>query len=272
MIGQLISVKSIIEDFYGDTDTQEPVNYENFIRWTVDALNKIGHPLQYRRKVTGKIDNPNLDIENYRAKLPCNVHKIEQIMVNGLPARYSTDSFHHLLGGDCCFEQNSLPYGSTSSYSEGFYIDGFGNEFYAGFPAPTTNCDITYDVNADCLTLSVKEGEVCIAYLEFPFDEEGFPLVPDNESYREALVRYFTLKIDYINWRKNPNSQGARMLYEDSKQEWAFYVGQASNSAKLHSVDQLESIKNQLLRTFQSYNHHRTGFKNLGLQQQRRIK
>ena len=272
MIGQLISVKSIIEDFYGDTETAEPVNYENFIRWTVDALNKIGHPLQYRRRVTGINDNPNLKIENYRAPLPCNLHKIEQIMVNGRPARYSTDTFHHLLGGECCNSGNTEPFSSVSQVSEGFYIDGFGNEFYAGFPTSYERCDITYDVNADCLTLSVKEGEVCIAYLEFPFDEEGFPLVPDHESYREALIRYFTMKMDYIAWRKDRNSSGARALYEDSKTEWYFYVGQASNAAKLHSVDQLESLKNQLLRTYQSYNHHRRGFRHLGEQQKRRIK
>lgn len=271
MIGQLISVKSIIEDFYGDTETQEPINYENFIRWTVDALNKIGHPIQYKRKVTGPIGNPNLSIKNYKAKLPANLHKIEQIMVNGRPARYSTNSFHHLLGGECCNEANTPSFGAVSGLSEGFYIDGFGNEFYSGFPTSNAGCDITYDVNADCLTLSVKEGEVCIAYLEFPFDEEGLPLVPDDESYREALVRYFTMKIDYINWRKNPNSQGNKALYEDSKQEWAWYVGKAANASKLHSVDQLESIKNQMLRTFQSYNQHRGGFKGLGEQQKRRI-
>lgn len=271
MIGQYISVKSIIEDFYGDTETQSPINYENFIRWTVEALNKVGHPLQYRRKVIGVGGSESLRITNYRAALPCNLYKIEQIMVNGKPARYSSNSFHHLLGGECCNSTNTTPYSTTQQLSEGFYIDGFGNEFYSGFPSCGGNCDITYDINSDCLTLSVKEGDVCIAYLEFPMDEEGLPLVPDMEEYREALVRYFTMKIDYIAWRKNPNSQGNKALYEDSKQEWLFYVGAASNASKLHSVDQLETIKNQLLRTFQHYNHHNTGFKNLGEQQKRRI-
>ena len=271
MIGQLISVKSIIEDFYGDTETQEPINYENFIRWTVEALNKIGHPMQYRRRVTGPIDNPNLKVENFRAQLPCNIYKIEQLMVNGKPARYATNSFHHLLGGECCNLNNTQPYGDNQNFAEGFYIDGFGNEFNAGFPATSNSCEITYDVNADCITLSEKTGEVCIAYLEFPFDEEGLPLVPDQESYRESLVRYFTMKLDYIGWRKNPNNSGRRALYEDSKTEWMFYVGQASCAAKLHSVDQLESIKNQMLRTFQSYNHHSSGFKTLGESQKRRM-
>jgi hypothetical protein len=267
MIGKYISLKSIIEDFYGDTDSTESINYENFIRWGVEALNKIGHPLQYRRRVTGSMDNPDLEIKNYRAQLPCNIHKIEQLSVNGRPARYSTNSFHHLLGGECCGESVHYP----SGYSGGYYIDGFGNEFDAG-RFPTGHCDITYDVNNDCLTLSVKEGSVCIAYLEFPVDDEGMPLVPDDESYREALVSYFKFKLDNLNWRKNPNSQGLRALYEDSKTDWLWYVGQASNKAKLHSVDQLESIKNMLLRTYQTYNAHATGFRKSSEQQRRRLK
>lgn len=268
MIGQYISIKSIIEDFYGDTESSDLINYENFIRWGVEALNKIGHPMQYRRRVTGTEDNPDLLVTNYKAQLPCNIHKIEQISVNGKPARYTTNSFHHLLSGECCGQSISYP----SGYSEGFYIDGFGNEFNAGRFPYSSNCEITYDVNADCLTLSVKEGYVCIAYLEFPVDEEGFPLIPDEESYREAVVNYFKFKTDYITWRKNPSSQAHKALYEDSKTEWLWYVGQASNKSKLHSVDQLESIKNMLLRTYQTYNGHAGGFSNVSNQQRRRIK
>jgi len=268
MIGQYISLKSIIEDFYGDTESSDLINYENFIRWGVEALNKIGHPLQYRRRVTGSEDNPDLLITNYKAQLPCNIHKIEQLSVNGKPARYSTDSFHHLLSGECCGQSINYP----SGYSEGYYIDGFGNEFNAGRFPLSNNCEITYDVNSDCLTLSVKEGYVCIAYLEFPVDEEGFPLVPNEESYREAIVKYFTMKVDYINWRKNPSANGHKQLYDESSQQWMWYVGQASNKSKLHSVDQLESIKNMLLRTYQTTNAHRGGFGDMSNQQRRRIK
>jgi hypothetical protein len=271
MIGQYISLKEIIEGIYTDTGAQDSIIYEDLIKWSVEALNKIGHPLQYRRKVTGHKDNPNLTITDYKAPLPNNLHKIEQILVNGQTARYSTDSFHYLLGGECCGLPNTQAQNLTGAVSTGFYIDGFGNEFNSGTFSNASCGNVTYAVNSDCLTLSVKEGDVCIAYLEFPVDEEGLPLIPDEESYREAVTRYLIMKIDYKEWRKNPNSQGNRMLYEDSKTEWAWYVGQAANKAKLHSVDQLESIKNMLVKTFHSFNQHKSGFKGLGEQQHRRI-
>ena len=271
--GKYISLKTIISDLYGDLALQESDNVEDFVRWTVDALNLVGHPLQYKRKVTGFGENPNLRITDYKAPLPCNLHSIEQISVNGFMARYSGDTFHHLLSGECCGKDLTEPRFdgvSNGPISGGFYIDGFGNEFVAGHFNSLPICDITYDVNDDCLTLSVKEGEVCIAYLEFPFDEEGFPLIPDHVSYTEAVKKYITMKMDYRNWRKDPGSRGKRDLYEDSKQEWAWYVGKAANVAKMPNVDQMESLKNSLVRTFKSFNHHATGFKYLG-EQQRRI-
>lgn len=272
--GKYISLKAIISDLYGDLALQESDNLEDFVRWTVDALNLVGHPLQYRRRVTGFGDNANLKITDYKAPLPCNLHKIEQIAVNGYMARYSSNSFHHLLGGECCGLDPTEAKFSTATntpVSGGFYIDGFGNEFVSGYFNSLPSCGITYDVNNDCLTLSVKEGEVCIAYLEFPFDDEGYPLIPDDVSYLEAVKKYITLKMDYRNWRKDPASQGKRFLYEESKQEWAWYVGQAANKAKSLSVDQMESLKNSLLRTYKSYNHHASGFKYLSAQQRRTI-
>jgi len=272
--GKYISLKAIISDLYGDLALQESDNLEDFVRWTVDALNLVGHPLQYKRRVTGFGDNENLKITDYKAPLPCNLYKIEQISVNGHIARYSSNSFHHLLGGECCGLDPTEARFSTATntpVSGGFYIDGFGNEFVSGYFNTLPSCGITYDVNNDCLTLSVKEGEVCIAYLEFPFDDEGYPLIPDNVSYLEAVKKYITLKMDYRNWRKEPSSQGKRLLYEESKTEWAWYVGQAANKAKSLSVDQMESLKNSLLRTYKSYNHHATGFKYLGAQQRRSI-
>jgi hypothetical protein len=268
--GKLLSLKSIVSDLYGDLALDDSDNVEDFVRWTVDALNLVGHPMQYRRRVTGHGEIANLKITDYKAPLPCNLHSIEQISVNGYMATYNSNSFHHLLSGECCGLDNTTP-SVNSAITDGFYIDGFGNEFVAGSLCSLGSCGITYDVNADCLTLSVKEGEVCIAYNEFPFDDEGYPMIPDNVSYIEAVKKYITMKMDYRNWRKAPSSQGKRMLYEDSKQEWAWYVGQASNAAKMPSLDQMESIKNSLLRTVKSYNHHASGFKHLGDQQRRRI-
>jgi len=269
--GKYVSLKSIISELYGDVGFQEDVNYEDMIRWAVDALNLIGHPLQYKRVVTGFGAIPNLDIKDYKAPLPKNIHKIEQIAVNGQAARYSSNTFHHMLGGECC-PVSGDSFVSNGPVSEGFYIDGFGNEFASGFFNTISSGGVTYDVNDNCLTLSVKEGKVCIAYLEFPFDGEGFPMIPEDVSYVEAVKKYITMKYDYLGWRKQPAGRGKRELYKDSQQEWEWYVGQAGATAKMPSTDQMESLKNSLVRTFKSFNQHQGFFKGLGEQQRRRIK
>lgn len=269
--GKYVSLKEVINRVYLDTEIDLQIGFDKFIEWTVQALNKIGHPLQYKRRVTGYEDNPNLDIENYRAKLPCNLYQIQQIAVNGCVARYSSDSFHHLLGGECC-GGTATEHSTIEGYTGGFYIDGFGNEFNAGLFNNLVDSDITYDVNDDYLTLSVKEGEVCIAYLEFPVDDEGLPLIPDHENYITAVEKYITMKIDYAGWRRDLNNTGKRALYNDSKRDWHLYAGSAASTAKSPSIDQMETMKNSLLRTFKSYNAHGSGFKYMGAQQQRRIK
>ena len=286
--GKYISLNSIMEQVYADNGYQFELPWVDIMMWTEEALNLIGHPRQYIRKVTGHKDNPNLDITNYRATLPCDFYSLEQVAVNGMPAEYSGDTFHHLLGGDCCgiegystlatdvternwgtliktteldstarYEQRdeqemdnlNLNYSGTMSFDTSISLDS------------TLNRPITFDINNNHLTLSVKEGQVCMAYLAIPTDNEGLPLIPEDTSYQLAIKKYLTMKIDYIAWRRGELQQG---VFQHSEQEWTWYVGQAGNKAKMPNIDQLEAIKNQTMRLLPQVNHHETFFKGLG--------
>jgi hypothetical protein len=287
--GKYISLKSIMEQVYADNGYQFELPWTDCMMWTEEALNLIGHPRQYIRKVTGHKDNPDLDIKNYRAHLPCDFHKLEQIAVNGMAAEYSGDTFHHLLGGDCCgISENSadsLYYGQgqvitrnwgtdvltyneeTQSYSyEARDLEDMENlnllsdgtqDFYLGNGGYSDARRITFDINNNHLTLSVKEGRVCMAYLAVPTDDEGLPLIPEDVSYQVAIKKYLTMKIDYIAWRKGELRSD---IFQHSQQEWTWYVGQAGNKAKMPSIDQLEGIKNQVMRLLPNINAHETFF------------
>ena len=285
--GKYISLKSIMEQVYADNGYQFELPWVDCMQWTEEALNLIGHPRQYIRKVTGHRSNPDLDIKDYRAHLPCDFYSLEQIAVNGMPAEYSGNTFHHLLGGECCGLEgattlslhlkdrnfgslvNTTAEGGSSTYEyrteqdledlnlneQGvmtFNLSGYRDSNY--FP-------ITFDINNDHITLSVKEGEVCMAYLAIPTDEEGLPLIPEDTSYQIAVKKYLTMKIDYIAWRRG-QLQGD--IYARSEREWMWYVGQAGNKAKMPNIDQLEAIKNQVIRLLPNINAHETFFKSLG--------
>tara|TARA_R100001126_G_C4856951_1_gene165208 strand:+ start:154 stop:1071 length:918 start_codon:yes stop_codon:yes gene_type:complete len=289
--GKYISLKAIMEQVYADNGYQFELPWVDCMQWTEEALNLIGHPRQYIKKVTGHKENPDLDIKNYRAQLPCDFYQLEQIAVNGMPAEYSGNTFHHLLSGDCCdIDNNSgsslhyndnqivtrnwgtdvLTYDSaTQTYSyqerdlqdmENLNISTDGTQsFILGNQGDYESRRITFDLNNNNITLSVKEGQVCMAYLAIPTDEEGLPLIPEDTSYQLAIKKYLTMKIDYIAWRKGELRSD---IFQHSEQEWQWYVGQAGNKAKMPSIDQLEGIKNQVMRLLPNINAHETFFSN----------
>lgn len=287
--GKYISLNSIMEQVYADNGYQFELPWVDIMMWTEEALNLIGHPRQYIRKVTGHKENPNLDIKNYRAQLPCDFHSLEQVAVNGMPAEYSGNTFHHLLDGDCCGiegftnlaahvrEQNwgelvkVTNDDGTSSYEQ--RSDSLSNtdsgimSFDMDIVMDSEINPITFDLNNNNITLSVKEGKVCMAYLAIPTDEEGLPLIPEDTSYQLAVKKYLTMKVDYIAWRRGTLQQA---VFEHSQQEWMWYVGQAGNKAKMPNIDQLEAIKNQTMRLLPKVNAHETFFKSLGSPEIRR--
>jgi len=281
--GKYISLNSIMEQVYADNGYQFELPWVDIMMWTEEALNLIGHPRQYIRKVTGHKENPNLDIKNYRAQLPCDFHSLEQVAVNGMPAEYSGNTFHHLLDGGCCGiegfanlaahvqEQNwgelvkVTNDDGTSSYEQ--RNDSLSNTEGGIMSFDMTGAmdsemgPITFDLNNNNITLSVKEGKVCMAYLAIPTDDEGLPLIPEDTSYQLAVKKYLTMKIDYIAWRRGTLQQA---VFEHSQQEWMWYVGQAGNKAKMPNLDQIEAIKNQTMRLLPRINQHETFFKSLG--------
>ena len=287
--GKYISLNSIMEQVYADNGYQFELPWVDIMMWTEEALNLIGHPRQYIRKVTGHKENPNLDIKNYRAQLPCDFHSLEQVAVNGMPAEYSGNTFHHLLDGGCCGiegfanlaahvqEQNwgelvkVTNDDGTSSYEQ--RNDSLSNTEGGIMSFDMTGAidsefnPITFDLNNNNITLSVKEGKVCMAYLAIPTDEEGLPLIPEDTSYQLAVKKYLTMKVDYIAWRRGTLQQA---VFEHSQQEWMWYVGQAGNKAKMPNIDQLEAIKNQTMRLLPKVNAHETFFKSLGSPEVRR--
>ena len=286
--GKYISLKAIMEQVYADNGYQFELPWIDCMQWAEEALNLIGHPRQYIRKVTGHKDNPDLDIKDYRAHLPCDFYQLEQVAVNGMAAEYSGDTFHHLLAGDCCGitddSTSSLYYGNdhtitrnwgtdvltfdadTQSYSyqardlldmQNLNLQSDGTQEFLLSDGVQEGRRITFDLNNNHITLSVKEGKVCIAYLAIPTDDEGLPLIPDDTSYQLAIKKYLTMKIDYIAWRKGELRSD---IFQHSEQEWQWYVGQAGNKAKMPNIDQMEGIKNQVMRLLPNINAHETFF------------
>lgn len=262
-----ISSKQIVWEIFRDTAISEDVSHSDIYEWITDCLLLIGAPVQFLTKITGHVDNPHLDINNFRAKLPCDFIKVRQVAIDGYPATPSNNTFHNLMDGACC-GINEI--GTTAT--DGSFVDNFGNTFITNLGTKYNTIPLTYELNNDYITLSVKQGKVCMSYLAFALDCDGFPLIPDNISYKEAIKKFIIMKLDYIKYRQNPDSSGLRQLYEHSEREYSWYVGQAGNAAKSLDIGQMENLKNSLLRLKPRINEFSNFFSTLSNPEGRRIK
>ncbi len=267
--GKFTSVKDIIWKIYKDSGIQDEIPFSDCIEWTIDCLELIYHPDQFERKVIGHGSDDSFDVTNYRVKIPCDLVHLVSVSVDGYPALPSTNSFHQLMGGECC-EVNEFQ--ADLLASNGIFVDGFGNTFDSSLGLSTNSAPVTYELNNNWLTLSVKTGKVCIAYLAHPTDCDGFPMIPDDVSYREAISRCVLTRLDYIKWRQNPSDQGLRNLYEHSEGQYNWYLAQAQNKAKLPDQNKMESIKRQMLRLKPSVNEWARNFTTLGVSELRKLK
>lgn len=165
----------------------------------------------------------HINIKDYRAELPCDFLNIIQVKSeDGRCYKYTTDSFH---------------------------METVENNY------------LTYKIQNNYIYTSNREGTIIVAYKAFLLDQDGFPLIPDNSSFIEALEAYIKKKHYNILF-----DQGkiAPAVYQAAQQEYAWYVGQAQSDLIRPSLDQMQSITNMWNTLVLNPNHQLNGFKQLG--------
>ena len=90
----------------------------------------------------------------------------------------------------------------------------------------SVNGTMTYQLNYNHIISSVREHKVELAYLGFPADEYGNPVVPDQEEYLRAITAYIA-NIRATNMYMKGQLDGNRL--QKAEQDWyAYATGVAS--------------------------------------------
>lgn len=222
-----ISVKSIIAKVYRDLQLTDEEPFMDFIEWMAEALDFIHVYPQYEHK-TGRVQ-----IKNYKGELPCDYINLESIGYNGMNIRYTTDMF-----------------GPRDTSPTGRYYTPYAyNQDKLANVVLVTNenrlgPNATFKIEGGYFLTSFKEGNLDIAYLGLPLDEEGYPLIPDHVSFKEALYWYVVYKFLYPKVLKG-DVQG--QFYQDAYQKWQYYCNQAGAEALMPDLITLENIKRSYL-------------------------
>ena len=138
--------------------------------------------------------------------------------------------------------------------------DSFNNHMHCTDNDYACKSATTYTVNGNYIFTSFDQGSVMMAFLAIPTDEEGYPLIPADEWWRQAVQYEIAYKIAMKLFIQG-NIADKTFQYIEKERDWK--VGQAVNKSKMPSIDEMESFKNQWLKLIPNYNNHSTFFKNM---------
>lgn len=202
------------------------VTLEQVIQHTTDFIGVFGMPRLYQDK------EEVLHIEDFRAKLPCDLISINQIKEckTGTCLRSMTDNFMPR-------EQHDVIIGSK-------------------LPK-----ELSFKTQGQVLYVSFKTGDVSISYKALPVDKDGFPLLIDNSVFLKTLEFYIKKEEFEILFDEGKISPA---VLQNTQQRYAWLAGQLQSEFTIPSQSEMESISRMWNTLIQRTSEFNNGFSSLG--------
>lgn len=246
--GSYVSIKTLIAKIYRDLQFTEEEHFVDIIEWCAEALDHIHVNPQY-------VSTPLcFEVDSYKTELPCDFIALDQISYMGENMVASNNSFG--------FDDTTVPgryYTPYPAYS--YNVNKIKNVLFID-PNSTNyfRSGHSFKIENGWLKTSFKEGQVSMVYLAHPMDEEGYPLIPDEVSFKEALYWYCNYKYSYAKARLG---ELATYFYEDAYAKWQYYCNQAGAEALMPTLTQLEGMKRMYLSLIPKIDSFKRYFNNI---------
>lgn len=246
---------------------------DDAIEWVGEALEHIGSSAQLVTKTCV------LDIKDFQTVLPNDLYYINQIAINesseAAVIASELDSIReqldNILAGENDYElnrinarlhvlenqytttgQTSILSYCTTNFPKSIHCESCVNENAVG-----AEC---YYIDNDRIKTSFQTGKICLSYTAFPIDDDCYPMIPDDISFKEAMFWYVYKKL--LLGRGEVADNGIDYVFADG--QWKYYCTQARNQANYPDIDRYESFMNQWVRLIPNINRHSEGFGKLG--------
>ena len=278
------SSKVVIRKIFRDLKPDRDNWIDDAIEWIGEALEHIGSAPQLCQKQCV------LNVVDHKVLMPTDLYYINQIAINNAVSPTTSqeldtliDKVKDLQAAIIDAQANNLEYSSTttvlheinsrivvleniyfrsetsmqplqygaSTFHRSMHCEGCINE--------NAQYEETYIVDCDYIKTSFESGKICISYMAFPTDEECYPLVPDDISFKEAMFWYIYKKL----LLSNPKFKNNGINYQLAEAQWKYYCTQARNAANYPDIAKYESFMNQWVRLIPDINRHDLMFEQL---------
>jgi hypothetical protein len=247
---QYTSIKRVLDDL-----TEHPLlrdlTLEQVVRYTIRFIGLHGHPKFYQDKID------TVEIEDFKGLLPCDLVSINQVkdLKTKMCLRAMTDTFASGMR-------------DKPKHPKPLYPDLQNNvrdmhpphhPWYIP-PACKYKEEPAFKTQGRIIYTSFPHGVVEISYKSIPVDENGYPMLIDNENYLACLEAYikklvFTMKFDTgkINAQVLMNAQA----------EYSNLCAQLRTEFSSPSMSEMESITRMLNTMIPKVREFDSGFKHM---------
>lgn len=227
---RLTSSKRIFAKLYRDLRLTDSRYVTDIVEWIGEAMQHIkAYPTLEQKVVT-------LDVAMHRVELPTDLAQIKQV------ARTRD-------GGDTL---EIMSY-NASTFPRSLHTRDSPNKF-------SRHSENRYIINYNYIETNFEEGQLVLAYMAFPVDEDNYPMVPDEVSFDEAAKWYVALRMTEGGWQ-----HPGKLDYTAIEQRWHHYCAQARQKINMPDIDQYQKFLEMWVRLVPDYSRHQFAFEDKDL-------
>lgn len=225
MVYRTCSVKKVIAQFYRKFKPSHSGWVDDAIEFIADAVEEMKCHQGYSELFK------EVDVRDYRAKLPCDAVSLLGIKYKGARLR-RTGGINH--------DKTLRKYPNCEVVR-------------------LSPCNDTYYLNPNYIGTSIQEGCFTVYYEGLEVDCDGFPFVIDDAVYREALVWYVMREMLGRGFKHQV------FTYKDADAKWLQTYPKAQNRCKMPDVDGMEQFAQSWIGTIKSINRANEFFDEAGI-------
>lgn len=292
MVYKMISSKTVIAKVMADLSlNEEEIKISDIKNWINEACLNIGSVNQLEHKVVV------LPLNQYQCKLPCDLERLNSVAYSTnscggwIPMKKTTGTFSvydtkcNCTNCEMLLQDNALlplvknlfgVYNDKDALAKLNSDDKIRKTLSTlinNYTVCSKNGDISlingtnfsntvqYDLKPGYIISNVPDGYIKLSYHAIYTDEEGMPMIPDIQSYFEAIYWYVAMKLYYPKYLKGDVPQH---VYYDMKRSYNFYRKQAYAEAMMPNQDEMTNIKNTWHTLVPEIDEESTFFSQLG--------
>ena len=243
---QYTNIRRVLDDL-----TEHPMlrdlTLEQVVKHTLRFISLHGFPKMYQDR------EATIEIEDFRGLLPCDLISIIQAedMQSHQCMRSMTDSFTPGLSEE-----------KPKYHRNPYLLHNIPKESNLYIPPKKEGMlEPAFKTQGRIIYTSFPCGMVRLAYKAIPVDEDGFPLLIDNETYLGALEAYIKKQVFTVKFDTGKISAG---VLQNTQTDYAMLSRELATEFTQPSVSEMESYTRYYTSLLPRVREFDNGFKNLG--------